>query len=352
MAVSPNYLVVNGVLHTTQAPPVSAFLETTTGAYTTSRTHSNAKCLLFWVRHLERLAESAALLFESKPESFGSGFMRTHPSLTDVSTLVCDSMRVGFSHALKERGDNEELAVTALVCGDADGVSGVGVCLHIGVYVPMVFGGVGARLAVVGHGRELPMAKSSEWVRCRKHLEKLRPPSVTEILLSNDGDRILEGSVTNFFVISRKAVKKFTGEFTSDDESRNSFEIQTAPLSDGILPGIIRQIVIEICARRNIPFREVAPSWSDRELWQEAFVTKTVGNQPSKYALFADSLRILQHVELIQSPTSWDDLHTKTWNEVSWVEKKLEGPGTITLEIQREIMKRASIEGYPVTNFL
>ncbi|KAK1318771.1 hypothetical protein QJS10_CPB04g01211 [Acorus calamus] len=271
--------------------------------------------------------------------------MRTHPSLTDVSTLVCDSMRVGFSHVLKERGDNEELVVTALVRGDADGVSGVGVCLHIKVYVPMVFGGVGARLAVVGHGRELPMAKSSEW-----HLEKLRPPSVTEILLSNDGDRILEGSVTNFFVISRKVVKKFTGEFTSDDESRNSFEIQTTPLSDGILPGIIRQIVIEICATRNIPFREVAPSWSDRELWQEAFVT--------------NSLRILQHVELIQFPISWDDLHTKTWNEVSWVEKKLEGPGTITLEIQgyvahvrvehlqvnvnREIMKRASIEGYPI----
>ena len=35
-------------------------------------------------------------------------------------------------------------------------------------------------------------------------LEKLRPPSVTELLLSNDGDRILEGCVTNFFVICRK----------------------------------------------------------------------------------------------------------------------------------------------------
>lgn len=40
--------------------------------------------------------------------------------------------------------------------------------------------------------------------RRRKSLEKLRPPLVTELLLSNDGDQILEGSVTNFFVVCRK----------------------------------------------------------------------------------------------------------------------------------------------------
>lgn len=35
-------------------------------------------------------------------------------------------------------------------------------------------------------------------------MEKVRPPSATELLLTNDGDRILEGSVTNFFVVCRK----------------------------------------------------------------------------------------------------------------------------------------------------
>jgi hypothetical protein len=38
----------------------------------------------------------------------------------------------------------------------------------------------------------------------RKTLEKLRPPSVTELLLSYNGDQILEGSATNFFVVIRK----------------------------------------------------------------------------------------------------------------------------------------------------
>lgn len=40
--------------------------------------------------------------------------------------------------------------------------------------------------------------------RLRKRLEKLRPPSVTELLLSNDGEQILEGCLTNFFVVCLK----------------------------------------------------------------------------------------------------------------------------------------------------
>jgi branched-subunit amino acid aminotransferase/4-amino-4-deoxychorismate lyase len=35
-------------------------------------------------------------------------------------------------------------------------------------------------------------------------MDKMRPPGVTELLLTNDGDHILEGSVTNFFVVCEK----------------------------------------------------------------------------------------------------------------------------------------------------
>lgn len=41
-------------------------------------------------------------------------------------------------------------------------------------------------------------------------------------------------------------------DWDSDDEkapcdhgNKNSFEVQTAPISDGVLPGIIRQLVLE-----------------------------------------------------------------------------------------------------------
>ena len=47
------------------------------------------------------------------------------------------------------------------------------------------------------------------FIRRRKSLEKLRPPSVTELLLSNDGDQILEGCLTNFFVVCRKVMHQF-----------------------------------------------------------------------------------------------------------------------------------------------
>lgn len=44
--------------------------------------------------------------------------------------------------------------------------------------------------------------------RLRKPLENFRPPSTTELLLSNDGDHLLEGCVTNFFVVCRRVLAK------------------------------------------------------------------------------------------------------------------------------------------------
>jgi hypothetical protein len=97
----------------------------------------------------------------------------------------------------------EDMALTALVrAGGA--TEGLEVCVHLGVYVPLVFGDAGARLAVAGRGREAAAAKYAPWARMRKSMEKMRPPGATELLLTNDGDRILEGSVTNFFVVCRK----------------------------------------------------------------------------------------------------------------------------------------------------
>jgi hypothetical protein len=38
--------------------------------------------------------------------------------------------------------------------------------------------------------------------------------------------------------------------------------------------------------------------------------------------VFADSLRILQHVESIQVPTEWQSAHSKTWKDISWTKKQ------------------------------
>lgn len=259
-------------------------------------------------------------------------------------------MREALPIAINERDSGEELAISMLVGGNSeelDGVKGrieedmidrvLDVYVHIGMYVPPVFGieGNGARLAVVGCRRDFAEAKYSDWARLRKPLEMLRPPSATELLLSDNGDQILEGARTNFFVVRFKGNNEVTEKSSINDGSFQSYELQTAPVKEGVLPGVIRKLVIEICLRKGIAIREVSPSWSERDSWEEAFVT--------------NSLRLLQHVEIIQAPQSWTSVGSKSWKEVLWLDKHFKGsPGMITALIQGEIMKRTGLEGCPL----
>ncbi|KAL0912020.1 hypothetical protein M5K25_017960 [Dendrobium thyrsiflorum] len=222
-SAASRFLVVNGVAQADDVPPVSNLLESLAGleaikvtltlfyalgVYTTTRTHGNASLLLFWERHLRRLSNSARILANHRPDIFGA------PAPVDLSAirpLVDESLQVGLGFALAERvrraevvEEFTELAVTVLICnGGVSGSSALDLYLHIGFYVPPVFGAAGARLALAGRGRDLAEAKYSQWARIRKDMERMRPPMVSELLLSNDGDRILEGSVTNFFVVCK-----------------------------------------------------------------------------------------------------------------------------------------------------
>ncbi|KAG2723582.1 hypothetical protein I3843_02G154400 [Carya illinoinensis] len=356
---SSRFLFRNGtVLHSSDAAaPITTFLESHPGAYTTTRTHHTASCLLFWERHVNRLADSIRILSNSAPKLlFQSNNHRLSLPVTSpmwesaVRALVDDSMNEALPIAMNERSGGEELSVTVLVCGSSGRFNGfeyvdeelmreaLDVYVSVGCYVPRAFDvrGNGARLAVVGQGRDVANAKYSDWVRLRKPLEKLRPPSVTELLLSNDGDHILEGCVTNFFVVCRKDNDEAKGTCLHDQNNTCAFEVQTAPIQDGVLPGIIRQIVMEVCLSKGISFREVAPSWSKHEIWEEAFITS--------------SLRLLEHVETIQVPSSWKSLNSKTWEEISWEQKQFEqeGPGMITRVIQKGIMEKANLEGFPI----
>nr|XP_043617588.1 uncharacterized protein LOC122589365 isoform X2 [Erigeron canadensis] len=296
----PMFLFVNGVVSPTPTPPVTTLLESHPGAYTTFRTHNNGLALLFWERHLRRLASSARILFDTCPKLlFQPGISLSSESLQQMKVMnwdsmipsfVNDSMKKAIPYALKERKGETEVAVTALVSGNLENLvsDNVGeedirrvfdIRLHISSYAPIAFGAQtnGAHLAVVGNRRDIANAKYSDWVRIRKPLEKLRPPSATELLLSSDGDQILEGCLTNFFVLCHKDnIEEDRGSAERKlliSKSGHSVELQTAPISDGVLPGVVRQVVIEVCLEIGIPVREVAPSWSKRYLWEEAFVT-------------------------------------------------------------------------------
>ncbi|XP_039043402.1 uncharacterized protein LOC120182502 [Hibiscus syriacus] len=265
---STRFLCSNGIVsYTSEVPPVATFLESLPGAYTTTRTHENGTTLLFWERHLKRLSTSARILLNSNPELIFKANKKNpllFPPLSissslkwekGIQSLVSNSLNQVLPIALEERATGEELVVTALVSGDLEklkAMKNVGnddgvfqfldVHLHIGSYVPPVFGieENGAHLALVGRGRDISNVKYSDWVRLRKPLEILRTHSVTELLLSNDGDRILEGCITNFFVICQRDKSEAEGKYLNDYGNAYSVVVQMAPISDGVLPGIIR----------------------------------------------------------------------------------------------------------------
>lgn len=179
------FLVVDGVLRPAAPPPIAAFLESISGecrpsavlffffpshsligagAYTTTRTHGEASVVLFWERHLRRLADSARILAEASGSS-ASRFLA--PPLPSIQALVNDSLRAGLRRATKDRKGGEELAITAIVRGwdgEEEALRRIEVSVHLGLYVPPVFG-EGARLALAGRGRDIAEAKSTEWVR-------------------------------------------------------------------------------------------------------------------------------------------------------------------------------------------
>lgn len=139
---------------------------------------------------MKRLAESIRILSNSTPQLFfkqnNSMVMHSLPQFTMGSfrALVNDSMNKALPIAMKEkRSDGEELSVTTLVSGNIERLSGIGnvgydddderVCqaldvyVYVGSYVVPAFGvrGNGARLALVGRGRDVANAKYSDWVR-------------------------------------------------------------------------------------------------------------------------------------------------------------------------------------------
>lgn len=192
-----------------------------------------------------------------------------------------------------------------------------------------------AHLAILGPSRDLPLAKYSLWATTRQMLENSKPTGVSEIILSNDGNHLLEGLVTNFFVVSRNS----EATVPNIPEKWRDIEVQTAALADGVLPGVIRQLVIEVCRENGIPLREMAPSWESRGTWQEAFVTS--------------GLRILQPVGSIQRPNSeqWN-INSEIMKTCEFTRFRFENLGHVTEHIRKFVLQRIRDEKTPVQRFL
>lgn len=246
------------------------------------------------------------------------------------------AIQVGLQRALEMRRPGEEINLTILACGGQKNSapsnktesSSWDLSVHMSNYVPKPTS-VAAHVAVMGPGRDHPLAKYSLWASTRQSLENSRPSGASEIILSNDGDLLLEGSVTNFFVVT--ATERIQDKW-------EDIEVRTAPLEDGILPGVIRQLVIEVCQDKGIHIEEVAPSWDGRETWKGAFVTS--------------SLRLVQPVGSIQRPASWDlNKSPESWKTCHWDVLPIVSCNTIQ-QIQELVLQRAMAESWTCKDIL
>ncbi len=101
--------------------------------------------------------------------------------------------------------------------------------------------------------RSNPASKSSMWMHQRESLLSAMPADIYEIFLVGPRGGILEGLTSNFYAI-------------------NNGELLTA--GDGVLAGIARKIVFEVCIG-ILPLRRHAPRLDDLPHFSEAFLTSS-----------------------------------------------------------------------------
>ncbi len=99
--------------------------------------------------------------------------------------------------------------------------------------------------------------KTTSYLRNLLSQRMAKDSGVDEALLKNGQENIVEGSSMNFFI--------FDGN-----------QWITPPLSDGPLPGITRQTVLELCKKNEIPCQEKSITKEHLSTAQEAILTNSI----------------------------------------------------------------------------
>lgn len=124
---------------------------------------------------------------------------------------------------------------------------------------------------ILGPPRKNPDIKDVLWMRDRGYLEQLAPPGAADVLLCTNKGELLEGLVTNLFVV----VERGDG----------STVVQTAPVDSGVLWGTMRKQVIDACRYLSITIEYICPSIDERQTWKEAFLTNSMRGVSSLHGI-------------------------------------------------------------------
>ena len=173
--------------------------------------------------------------------------------------------------ALLARAENEESYIRIIVSrgvGDIsyhfDRVQGPTVVLAVKPYEPFPEStyteGVAVIIASVrrNHPRALdPGIKSCNLLNNILAVREAQAKGALEPILLNEAGELAEGASTNIFIVK-------------------DGQVTTPPLSAGILPGVTRQLLLELGPTAGIPIREDALSVQDLLAADEAFLTSTL----------------------------------------------------------------------------
>ena len=114
----------------------------------------------------------------------------------------------------------------------------------------------GIRAIFLNNRRSLPHIKSLNLLLNITGMMEAHKRKAQEGIFT-DGNKILEGTITNIFISDGNGIK-------------------TPPVSDGILPGITRRLVIEIAKRERIKVTEASLTKGELKSCREAFLTNSI----------------------------------------------------------------------------
>jgi len=114
----------------------------------------------------------------------------------------------------------------------------------------------GVKAVFLNYKRPLPQIKSLNLIPNITGIIEAKKIKAQEGIFTN-GDKILEGTITNIFISDGKGIK-------------------TPPIKDGILPGITRRLVIELAKAQGIKVSEVSLTRKDLKNCKEAFLTNSI----------------------------------------------------------------------------
>lgn len=198
-----------------------------------------------WTRHMERLVLAAAMLGFPVPSA---------PS----------RLRHALAQVLAAEGLSDAVARLTVTRGVAGGrPTRTGAWVEAESLAARLWSGTKRGIATVVisrrpfHPGPIGAFKTTSRLAYDLAREEARAEHADEALLIGASGEVFEGAVSNVFVVQRG-------------------EVLTPPLGQGILPGIVRARVLELCAAAGLPAREAPLTRADLDTADELFLTNSV----------------------------------------------------------------------------